>query len=85
MQLCVGSSQLACTGRVLGVVCWGRIWSLSSLPCRLRSVALDVDGIVRAVRSNVPRHGLAGGKPVPLGQMLDILADVWEIEGLGKL
>ena len=51
----------------------------------LRAVALDVDGIVRAVRSNKDTHGLAGGKPVPLAQLVDVLTDVWEVEGLGKL
>lgn len=52
---------------------------------RLRAVPLDIDGIVRAIRTNKPSHGLAGGTPVPLVQMLDILGEVWEVEGLRKL
>ena len=52
---------------------------------RPRAVPLDYDGIIRAVRSNKATHGLAGGTPVPLVQMIDILTEVWEIEGLRKL
>lgn len=47
---------------------------------RVRAVTLDVERVVRATRGN--RRTLDLGKAVPLVQMVDILNDVWEYDGL---
>jgi hypothetical protein len=53
------------------------------------AVDLDVDEVIDCIVSNRWRSALKGGKdkamfpkPVPLPQMIDILTDLWEAEGL---
>jgi hypothetical protein len=50
---------------------------------------LNVDEVIDCIVSNRWRSALKGGKdkamfprPVPLPQMIDILTDLWEAEGL---
>lgn len=53
------------------------------------AVDLNVDEVIDCIVSNRWRSALKGGKdkamfpqPVPLPQMIDILVDLWEAEGL---
>ncbi|GFH50079.1 hypothetical protein CTEN210_06555 [Chaetoceros tenuissimus] len=56
---------------------------------KVQAVDLDVDEVIDCIVSNRWRSALKGGKdkatfpkPVPLPQMIDILTDLWEAEGL---
>ena len=53
------------------------------------AIDLNVDEVIDCIVSNRWRSALKGGKdkamfpkPVPLPQMIDILTDLWEAEGL---
>jgi hypothetical protein len=61
----------------------------SITPQKRGAIDLNVDEVIDCIVSNRWRSAVKGGKdkamfphPVPLPQMIDILSDLWEAEGL---